>query len=155
MEEESQTPSLYEQDFYSWSQEQAHLLRTLQLRGIDAEHIAEEIETLGRSEQNALRSSLRLVITHLLKALYQPERAGRSWRVTVVRERLNAQQNLRDNPGLRAQLESLFAEAYEDGRKLALAETGLPSPTIPTQAALTLGQVLDEAFLPASLQDAP
>jgi hypothetical protein len=142
-------PSLYDTDFYSWTAEQAKLLRAGDLRAIDVANIAEEIETLGRSEAAALRSSLRLIVTHLLKAIHQPHRASRSWLATIRRERINVERSLKDNPGLKSKLSVLFIEAYEDGREEAINETGLAH--LPDEPELTLDQVRDKAFVPPSL----
>lgn len=142
-------PSLYDTDFYSWTSEQANLLRAGDARSLDFANIAEEIETLGRSEAAALRSSLRLIVMHLLKAIHQPEMASRSWLSTIRRERINVERSLKDNPSLKAKLPVLFVEACEDGREEALAETGLAC--IPDEPSLTLDQVRDKTFIPISL----
>ncbi len=139
--------SLYDGDFYSWTCEQASLLRAGRLRDIDLENIAEEIETLGGSEASALRSSLRLIIVHLLKLQYQPERATNSWRGTIVRERINAERRLIDNPGLKPKLQEFFREAYGDARRIAAAETGLAIETLPAQPAFTLEQVRSDEYM--------
>jgi hypothetical protein len=142
-------PSLHDTDFYSWTGEQAKLLRAGDLRAVDLINIAEELETLGRSEATALRSSLRLVVMHLLKAIHQPEKAGRSWLATIRRERINVERSLKDNPGLKSRLVVLFMEAYEDGREEALNETGLAGML--EEPELTLHQVRDKTFIPSSL----
>lgn len=141
-------PSLYERDFYSWTSEQVALLRAGQVRSLDLGNIAEEIETLGRSEAAALRSSLRLIVMHLLKAIHQSEMATNSWMTTIRRERINVERSLKDNPGLKAKLPVLFMEASEDGREEAIAETELAS--MPDEPRLTLDQVRDKEFMPLS-----
>jgi hypothetical protein len=60
---------LYDEDFYTWTQDQAARLRAL--RGdnrFDADHVAEEIADLGRSELNKVRGHLRQALIHLMKA---------------------------------------------------------------------------------------
>lgn len=142
-------PSLRDTDFYSWTGEQVRLLRAGDLGAIDVDNIAEEIETLGRSEAAALRSSLRLIVMHLLKAIHQPHRASTSWLATIRRERINVERSLKDNPGLKPKLVVLFTEAYEDGREEASNETGLAQ--LPVEPELSLNQVRDKAFIPPSL----
>ena len=78
-------PARYDEDFHRWSHEQAQLLREGRFDALDRINIVEELETLGRSEAAALRSSLRLIILHLLKLTHQPERASRSWRSSTTR----------------------------------------------------------------------
>ena len=63
---------LYDQDFYAWSREQAELLRAGELGQADIEHIAEEIESMGRTEKRELISRLEILLLHLLKWRYQP-----------------------------------------------------------------------------------
>ena len=83
MGRELRTPVSYEADFHRWSFEQARLLRSGQAQRADLANIAEELETWGRSEAAALRSSLRLIVLHVLKLQAQPERATRSWHGTT------------------------------------------------------------------------
>ena len=148
MEDAILKSSLYETEFHSWTLEQAALLRAGRFHTIDTANIAEEIETLGRSEASALRSSLRLIAVHVLKLLYQPEKPTNSWRGTIVRERINADRRLKDNPGLRPKLRDMFSQSYADARKIASAETGLPIETFPAAPAFTLEQARSEAYMP-------
>lgn len=145
-------PRLYENDFYGWTREQARLLRSRSLQHIDFENLAEEIETLGRSEASALRSSLRLIAVHLLKMLYQPEKATNSWRGTVVRERINVERLLKDNPGLKPKLQAFFREAYADARRIAAAETGLAIDRFPAEPVLGLEQARSDDYMPGQGQ---
>lgn len=145
--------SSYDDDFYGWTVEQADLLRAGRTSDADLNNIAEEIETLGRSEAAALRSSFRLIASHLLKFLYKPERAGRSWQVAIVRERINLESCLADNPGLKSRLDALFGAAYADARRLAAVETGLPIQTFPEQPQFSLQDLRSESFMPGSARD--
>ena len=150
-ERERMTGDLYETDFYSWSQQQGALLRSGDVHRADLANIAEEIETLGRSEAAALESAYRLIAMHLLKALHQPEMASRSWKASIIRERLNVKRLLRDNPGLKARRSDLFLGAYDDARREASAETGRPLSRFPAVSPFTIGQAEDEAFMPPAL----
>ena len=91
----------YERDFYSWLLEQAHHLRAGRWNALDRDNLAEEIESLGREQFNKLESSLRVLLLHMLKWDYQPERRGRSWWATIGEQRLRLNDLLADNPGLR------------------------------------------------------
>jgi hypothetical protein len=73
----------YETDFYGWTQQQAHLLKTGCLSSLDVANLIEEIETMGRSEKRELDSRLMVLLVHLLKWKYQPKRRGRSWELTI------------------------------------------------------------------------
>jgi len=74
----------YEGDFHAWAAAQAALLRAGRLSELDVQHIAEEIEALGRGERRELGHRLEVLILYLLKWSYQPERQGKSWRLTIV-----------------------------------------------------------------------
>lgn len=139
---------LYEQDFYSWALRQAELLRARRFADLDVENVAEELESLGKEQAHKLESALRVLLLHLLKWKYQPQRRSRSWRGTIVRERINAERVLEENPGLKPHRERLFATAYRGARKEAAAETGLPLATFPEAAPFSLAQALDEEFWP-------
>ncbi|MCW6507604.1 DUF29 domain-containing protein [Lichenifustis flavocetrariae] len=140
--------SNYNEDFHQWTQDQAQLLRSGQLREADIDNIAEELESLGRSEANALRSHLKQIICHLLKLAHQPERATRSWTNTIARARQDVEDILEDNPSLRSRLPALFDKASRDGRILAILETGLAPTVVPAAHEFTMEQVRNPAFLP-------
>jgi hypothetical protein len=71
---------LYESDFYAWANEHAALLRGGRLSDADILHIAEEIESMGKSEKRELVSRLTVLLLHLLKWQFQPGRRAASWR---------------------------------------------------------------------------
>lgn len=71
------TPNLYEIDFYAWTQEQVSLLRNHQWHQIDLFNLIEEIESLGRKERQELRNRLGVLLGHLLKWQFQPEKRNR------------------------------------------------------------------------------
>ena len=79
----SEDPSQYEADFYQWSLEQARLLRSGEWKAVDVEHLAEEIEDMGKSLRREWESRLKVLIVHLLKWVFQPELRGISWQLTI------------------------------------------------------------------------
>ena len=140
--------ALYECDFYSWTQRQAELMRVGRLAEIDLPNLVEEIESLGRAQFHALRSSYRLVLMPLLKMRHQPERRTLSWTATVVRERVSIEDCLADNPGLRSRRAEAFDAAYPGARREAAAETALPLRAFPVACPYSLEQVEDHDFWP-------
>ena len=65
------TSTLYEQDYYLWLKKTASLLRDGRLSELDIANLLEEIEDMGRSQKQAVKSNLRIVLWHLLKSKYQ------------------------------------------------------------------------------------
>ena len=140
--------NLYETDFYAWSNEQAALLRAGKLSSADIEHIAEEIESMGRGEKRELVSRLRVLLHHLLKWQHQPSRRGNSWRLSIANARDELDTHLRDNPSLKAKLEETVADAYRLARRDAAAETGLAETTFPPECPYSIEQMMAESFWP-------
>lgn len=138
----------YETDFYTWTQEQAALLRAGRLAELDTINLIEEIEDMGRGERRELENRLSVLLAHLLKWQYQPERRGKSWLATIGEQRLRSRRVLRRNPGLQAALPESFIDAYEDARFIAMRETGLDGVVFPLSCPWTFEQVLDNGFWP-------
>ena len=146
----------YEADFYAWTQDQARRLREAAAARVnlplDFENLAEEVESMGRSQASAVRSHLARVVEHLLKLGYSPAvgpRAG--WRQSVSIHRVDALDELVDSPGLRPRLE--LARAYAIGRAYAVAgleEDGVAGRDLPSECPYTLDQVLDPDGWPAN-----
>jgi len=140
--------SLYETDFYGWVQQQAHTLRTRNLSALDFEHLIEEIESMGRSEQRALESRLEVLLMHLLKWQFQPRLQGPSWRFTIKEQRRRIAKLLKKNPSLTNTLNDLINDAYESARILAAEETGLEETAFPSLCPWSFVQIMDETFWP-------
>jgi hypothetical protein len=142
---------LYEQDFYAWALESAQALRERRFADIDSEHIAEELEDMGKSRARALESQLARLLAHLLKWAHQPGQRRRyqhSWRATIDSARLEIEGILEENPALVPRLPELLGRAYPKGVKGAVAETNLPETTFPEMCPWELQQVLGSQFLP-------
>lgn len=148
--------TVYEQDFYRWTQQQADALRrAAELRvnlPIDWELVAEEIESMGSEQAFALESALTRALEHLLKLEFSPATTPRAgWHDEVLNHRLEVEKRLRRNPGLKSQLPALFAEAWTDARRLAvrkLARDGLVDADLPAACPYTLDQVRDSDWWP-------
>ncbi len=141
----------YEQDFYAWSFEQARALRERRPQQLDWENLAEEIESLGRSDRNQVRSRLAVILIHLLKWRYQPKDRSPSWKATLNTQRRDLELVLADSPSLRRLVPVLLAETYPRARRDAADEMGLiPSAArkLPETSPFTVEQVLDPAFFP-------
>ena len=138
----------YETDVHAWTREQAGLLRKLRPAGLDWENVAEEIESLGSEQLHALESYYSLLIMHLLKWHYQPERRSRSWRSTIIDSRSQIERRERRNPSLKATASDIVADVYASGRDRAAAETDLPLWTFPSACPYSFDQLRDRDLLP-------
>ena len=138
----------HDQDFYSWAMQTAQLVREGRLAEIDCEYVAEELEDIGAAKERELESRLGVLMAHLLKWIFQPERRGNSWIATIKEQRQRIVRLLRKNLGLKSCLDEAFVNGYSDARLIAVRETNLPERTFPETAPFVLGQVLDNAYWP-------
>ncbi|XOF33259.1 MAG: DUF29 domain-containing protein [Candidatus Electrothrix sp. YB6] len=143
---------LHAADFFGWTTQQAGLLRAGRLAELDREHLAEEIEDMGRSLQRELVSRLTVLFIHLLKWQFQPGYQGNSWRYTIEEQRDQIADHLQDNPSLRQKIPQAVERAYKYARTGAAKETGLPKSTFPEQCPWPCELALDHAFWPESNQ---
>ncbi|MFM2057197.1 MAG: hypothetical protein RLY71_1582 [Pseudomonadota bacterium] len=138
----------YEKDVVAWAMEQAALLRAGKLSAIDIEHIAEEIEDVGKSEKRELASRTAVLLAHLLKWQCQPSRRGSSWSRTIKEQRKAIAAAMRQTPSLKASLSDAdwLAGTWADAVTKAVDETGLDS--FPEDCPWSMDQVLSVDFLP-------
>jgi len=144
----SQNAVLYDEDFYAWTVEQARLLRSGKLSAIDAANIAEEVESMGRSDRRELQSRLVVLTLHLLKWRFQPSARSRSWSATIEEQRLQIEQVFAESPSLRPLAANMLSPAYAIARERAIAETGLADDMFPATCPFALDEVLSHSFLP-------
>lgn len=136
----------HDADFHAWTQEQARLLRARRFAEIDADRLAEEIESMGARDRRELFSRLVNLLHHLLKWLFQPARRCKSWRRTIRHHRYEIAWLLRASPSLRPALAAVLPEAYARARLEAAEETELPLKTFPKDPPFTLAEALDPLF---------
>ncbi len=135
---------LHANDFYSWTRRQADLLRERRLDELDAEHLIEELWDMGASQERELESRLAVLLAHLLKWRFQPERRGKSWRATIKEQRYRIARLIMKNPGLKSQLADVFAAAYIPAVLQAIKELPLDEDDLPEDCPFTLDQVLED-----------
>lgn len=141
---------LYGSDFFAWTQETARLVREGRFTEVDLNAIAEEIESLGRSDRREVVNRLKVLIMHLLKWKMQPERRSGIWQSTITEQRQRLEQVLSDSPSLRACLDSFVAEAYPRAARKAVYQMRLLQNPFPPQCPYTAAEILDAEFWPAS-----
>ena len=138
----------YEEDFYAWTVEQARLLRLGDFSAIDVANIAEEIESMGRSDRRELKSRLVILVMHLLKWRHQPGARSRSWSATIDEQRLQIEGILAESPSLRPSVAAMLGEAHAIARARAIAETGLADEVFPEACPFTATDVMSRGLLP-------
>jgi uncharacterized protein DUF29 len=142
------TLSTYNTDFNAWAQAQAAALRAKDWAQLDIEHLAEEVEELRKTERRAVRSQLRLILSHLLKWVYQSDKRTESWRSTITSGRVLVEEDLEENASLALEVDALAAWSYPRARRDAAKDTGLPLATFPEVCPWPVAQVLDADFWP-------
>jgi len=139
---------LYETDFYGWIQNQAGVLRAGSFASLDLDNLIEEIESMGKSHKRALESRIEVLLIHLLKLQFQPERKTSSWEHTVKEQRRRLADHLLENPSLKPKVPEAQAKAYRYAISGASQETGLDESTFPEQCPWTFEQIMDPDFWP-------
>jgi hypothetical protein len=152
----STNADLYEQDFYTWTQTTAALIRAGKWSDIDPASLAEEVESLGASDKRVLTSQLVRLLAHLLKWHYQPSQRqeGHSWQDSISDARRMIALTIDDSPSLDAYPATRLTFAYQHARRSAQRETRLPLATFPLACPWTLTQVLDDDFWPETSAEA-
>ncbi len=146
------TATLYEEDFCLWLKTTAELLKNRQLENLDYDNLIEEIETMGRSERNALKSNLIVVLMHLLKYKYQPQKRSTSWLSSIFEHRRRLMEAFKTSPSLKRYYEEVFDECYQYAVKQASIETSLPLEHFPNTSPFTTEETIDFDFLPQDNQ---
>ena len=139
---------VYERDVVLWSERTVELLRQGRFDELDLENLIDEVDDLGKRERDRRLSSIRLIMHHLLKWEYQPDRRSRSWAKTIQRERVNVQSYLEDTPSLVRMIDKQWIEkSYKIARRYAAIETDLALKKFPESCPYTWQQILNDDFL--------
>ena len=139
-----QTTTLYDHDFYAWTQRQVELLQSQQWEHVDIQNLIEEIASLGKQERQELRNRLGVLLGHLLKWYYQPKARSKSWLYTIKEQRRRIQEHLADNPSLNPYLTEAIKRGYKDGLDLIGRETPLDPKQLPQSCPFSEDQIFKE-----------
>jgi len=150
----------YDDDFYAWTQYQAEVLRTLRTRDnrFDRDNVVEEIEDLGRSYRDAVRSQVRRILAHFLKLAHSPAGDPRfGWMGSIVEARAQIADKL--SPSLQHDIQERLAGLYTMARKqaaLELREHREPeaAAALPVECPYTIEQILAEDWYPEPTESA-
>lgn len=138
----------YKQDFYAWALNNARLLREGKLAEADIENVAEEIESMGKSEKRELINRLAILIAHLLKWQFQPARRSNSWKYTIEEQRDEIVDLFAESPSLKNEIEQQLARAYKRGVLIAATETNLGKEVFPATCPFSLEKLISSKFFP-------
>ena len=145
---ETKNTSLYDTDFFVWCHEQARLVREGRFAELDIENVAEELESMARSDKHQIRRRLKVLVAYLLKWRYQPGFRTPSWRRTIRDQREEIVSIVKGSPSLKGFPESQALDRYHAGRLAASEETGIDYTLFPEECPFTPEQILDPDFLP-------
>ena len=137
---------LYDIDFYAWTLEQSNLLKSGKWQELDIENLVEEIESLGKQQRQELRNCLGILIGHLLKWQYQPDKCSKNWMATIMEQRDKSSEVLKENPSLKPYLPEVIASAFVLSLALVVRETPLNYEDLPVECPFTIEQILNPTF---------
>jgi hypothetical protein len=141
--------SLYETDYLQWIEATVQRIQSQDYGAVDWENLVEEIEDMGRRERHSLESNFIVMVIHLLKWQFQPQRRSGSWEGSIIEHRRRVNKALKDSPSLNSYLIGLEAECYKEAVKQAKAETGLPLEAFPLDCPYELADMMKDDFLPS------
>ncbi|TIQ37806.1 MAG: DUF29 domain-containing protein [Mesorhizobium sp.] len=139
-----------ETDYAQWCAEQGALLREGRLSDLDRENLAEEIESLGRSDKREIASRLGTLLQHLLKWEFQPDRRKTGWLLTIREQRFQIENLLDESPSLKAYPGQRLSREFKMARLKAADETGLAERDFPTDCPYSIEEILDHDFFPGA-----
>ena len=143
-------PSLYErrnypaylEDYGAWITAQIELLRDGQFDELDIEHLLEEVEGLSRSNFDAFKSAIRIVLIHMLKWDVQTSHRSRSWATSIDGHRVRVRENLEESPSYKSRVDEAVTKAYRRARYDAAKETRLSLEVFPETCPFTFDEIM-------------
>src|SRR4051794_40911685 len=134
-------PSLYHEDETAWLEAMARLAAERRFDEFDCEHLSEYLSDMARRDRREVYSRLVVLLAHLLKWEYQPERRSGSWRGTILTQRRELRLLL-ESGTLRNYGIASLAAGYQEAREQAAAETELPVETFPVEWVQSVDELI-------------
>jgi Domain of unknown function DUF29 len=136
----------YDKDFYKWTKTQAGFLKKGNIKDLDIDNLIEEIESLGRSDKRSIYSHTIILLMHLLKLKYQPEKQldSNSWKTSISNASMEVMFVIKDSPCLKNELFKIYPEAYKDAKKYAAKESGLDIKVFPEECPWTIKELFPD-----------
>jgi hypothetical protein len=141
-------PATHDRDFHALVKRNAELIRQGKLSEIDSEHIAEELENIGKSQKRELLNRLAVLLAHLLKWGRQPDKRSNSWVGTIVTQRREIMLLLDESPSLRHDIDSTIDKSYRFAKDQAARETGIAKENFSESCPYSFDQIINEDFWP-------
>ncbi len=146
--------SLYDTDFYAWTQEQSDKLRALLAErsnlDLDIENLVEEVDSMAGRDRRELSSRLEIILVHLLKLAYSfyPD-PRKTWINSVQAQRGSIRRLFTQSPSLRRLAPEMLEQAFEKALEVADTETiDLSMEVLPTVNPFPLDDILDPKYIP-------
>ncbi len=133
--------TLYDTDETAWLDQTAELVRDRRLAEVDLDTLAEYLTDMARRDRREVGSRLALLLAHLLKWEFQPDKRTGSWRATIEVQRQELAELL-ESGTLRNHADEVLAKAYANGVRQAAAETGLDAPAFPAECPYMVEQLM-------------
>lgn len=133
--------TLYHDDETAWLEAMAELIHQGRVTELDYVNLGEYLTDMARRDRREVKSRLGVLLAHLLKWQYQPDRRSGGWRATIVAQRQELA-DLASSGVLRNHAETVLPEAYANAVEQAASETGLPEQTFPVDCPYTVDQLL-------------
>ncbi|MBW4550198.1 MAG: DUF29 domain-containing protein [Aphanocapsa sp. GSE-SYN-MK-11-07L] len=140
----------YDQDYNLWIEQTVELLKAHRFDEIDLENLIAELESMSKRDKRELLSRFKVLLMHLLKWQYQPDKRSNSWRSSIRNNRAEITQIIEDSPSLKVFPSAILDKAYRFARADAADETGLDLADFPIECLFTADQALDTEFWPES-----
>lgn len=136
------TPAkLYELDETAWLEETARLVAERRFDQVDADSLSEYLTDMAKRDKREVKSRLAVLLQHVLKWEYQPEKRSASWETTIGHQKFELA-NTVDIGSLRRHAEDVLPAAYAQAVRQAVKETGRPADTFPADCPYTLDALL-------------
>jgi hypothetical protein len=133
---------LYEADEHVWIERQIAALRDGNLDRLDRANLIEILSAMAARDRRELASRLTVLLQHMIKFIVQPERASRSWSLTVLEQQREVRRLLTAIPSLRTRADEILREVYSDAHKAASVEIGGEISLLAPVLCFTLDEVL-------------
>lgn len=140
--------SLRDEDFYSWCKKNAEVLRRGQMIDTDLDYLdlAEELDFMSASVEREVKNRLAIIIAHLLKIKFEPQRKSRSWLLTIDEQRDETKITIKKNPGIKHKLDRIYLEAYNSSKYIFQRDTLIDKKELPEECPYSLENLLDDNF---------